>query len=145
MCREKKKKLFPRLSIVFSHFAAHWILSDDYLTRNYPFCSVRYLLLSAWLWFCLLCQCPSGSLSLWHDCTLMSIRAMAKPHSKRFMEMQWKMLTHLVIHANSGPSVGMFVWPNKDALWKGRVDRTVYSDRTGRRKQCSDPDVVWAS
>lgn len=62
---------------VCAGFAAHWIPIDDYLMLNHPFCSAHYQLLSAWLWFCLLCQRLSGSLSLWRDCTLMSIRAMA--------------------------------------------------------------------
>lgn len=70
----ERENLVSHIQPVFKLFAAHWIFSDDYLLLNYPFCSVRYLLLLAQLWLCLFCL--SGSLS-WHDCTLMSIRAMA--------------------------------------------------------------------
>lgn len=40
-----------------------------------------------------------------------------EPHSGRFMERQWKMLTQHETHAKAGPLVGMFIRPDKDALW----------------------------
>lgn len=86
------------------------ILSVDYLTLNFCFCS-RSIVVSPTL----VSSFVSGSPSLWPDCTLMSIRAMASP-PRAFMERQWKMLTHHVAHAKAAALVGMFVCPDKDAL-----------------------------
>lgn len=58
-----------------------------------------------------------------------------EPHSGRFMERQWKMLTHHVTHAKAGPLVGMFICPDKDALWCGPTAQRV-------QKQHSELEVI---
>lgn len=83
----------------------------DYPALNDPFCSVHHRLLSGprlqFIFFV-----PSRSLSLWHDCSLMSIRARASHTASVFFsspslaEMQWEMLTHRVTHANAAACRG---------------------------------------